>query len=143
MRVVGDGKQREFEPPQPGEVGRDLTQRASGAEPLGAPHVRRQVAVADLEPRLLAQLGQLAERRQRVAAHAPAEFALESGKGVDDRVDVGRDVQPMPLEVVADVADGGDVRRVGGAAQPFEESGGAHAAGQHGDAHRPTSRPRA
>ncbi|MYD64532.1 MAG: DinB family protein [Chloroflexi bacterium] len=46
----------------------------------------------------------------------------------------------MPREVVADVADRGNVRRIGGAAEPFEEPGGAHAAGKHGDAHRPTSR---
>ena len=65
------------------------------------------VTVAELEPGLVvAELLRGVERVPRLAAPAPAALlVVDVGERVEQAVEIGRDVQPEHLGVVADVAD--------------------------------------
>ncbi len=68
--------------------------------------VRREIGVTDGEPRRLTEAREHLVRAERVAANAPAALGVdEPGERVEQRVDVGADVEAMDLEVVGDVGD--------------------------------------
>ena len=84
------------------------------AEAPGALDVGRQVGVADGEPARLAVALEHGVGGHRVAADAPAAFGVDqAAERVEQRVDVGRDVEAVQLEVVADVGDDGELDAVG------------------------------
>ena len=73
-------------------------------EQLGPAQVHRQVQVAEAEPRLAAEALERVHAAERVAACAPAARLVdEPSERVQDRVDVGRDAQPVQRDVVARV----------------------------------------
>jgi hypothetical protein len=100
--------------------------------------VRGEVAVAEREPRVLAEALELRERRVRLLLQAPAALlVVDPGERVHDGVEVGGDGQAVALGVVADVDDDG--QGVGAAVGQREgeavgEAGAAHPAGEDGDA---------
>ena len=72
-----------------------------------------EVAVAEPEPRLAAELAGRLERVPGLVGAAPAALLVgDARERVEDAVEVGRDVQAEHLDVVADVAYDGDVVRV-------------------------------
>ena len=75
-------------------------------EQLGAAQVHRQIQVTEAEPRLAAEALERVHAAERVAACAPAALLVdEPSERVQDRVDVGRDAQPVQGHVVARVDD--------------------------------------
>ena len=103
----------------------------AGVQPAGAEQVRGQVAIAEAEPVLAADPGQLVHDRPALAGHAPSGLpVVHAGQGVGDRVEVGADVQAVQDHVVADVDDGRDVGRRHDAHEPREHPGGPDAAAQ-------------
>ena len=113
-----------------------LGERLAGAERLGADEVEAQVEIAEPEPRLPAERAHGLEHAPRLVRAAPAAaLVVETGERVEDRVEVGRDVQAEHLEVVADVADDGDVARLDDVDEALDEPRSAHPAGENGDLH--------
>ena len=73
------------------------------------------------------------ERVRRLVADAPAALLVEqAGEGVEDGVEVGRDVQAEDLEVVADVHDRRHLLGAGRARERVDEAGAAQAAAENG-----------
>ena len=76
------------------------------AQQRRAIHMRRQIAIADLEPRFRAQALQRTERFKRVAGHAPARLCIcQSAQCVRHRIEIGADGQAVPLKIIARVDD--------------------------------------
>ena len=99
-----------------------------------------EVAVAEREPRLSAERLDRLERLPRLAGASPAALlVVQPGQRVQHRVEIGRDVQPQHLDVVADVAGDGDVARVHGVDEPLHEPRTADAAGENDHLHAVTS----
>ena len=98
----------------------------------------REVAVAEVEPDVLAERAQLVHRRERVAVQAPAALVDRVGEPERDEVRIRADVRAVDLEVVAGVGDHGEVGaelvqqaagqlRASGA--PCEQDDGCHSGG--------------
>ena len=84
----------------------DLRQRRPGAQTFGAEQMRREVAVAELEPRVALVAAQRLEGVERVARDAPAAHRIrKTREGVEHGVDVGRDVEAVEHVVVGRVHD--------------------------------------
>ena len=91
-----------------GDVGR----AHPGPQSVGPPQVRREVAVAEPEPRVLAVSAASASMTvPGLVAQTPAAvLVVEAGQRVGDRVVVRPDGEPGDLEVVAGVDHDGQVR---------------------------------
>ena len=106
------------------------------AEGLRAHEVEAEVAVAEPEPRLAAERRGALERVPRLVRTAPAALLVgQAGERVEDRVEVGRDVEAEHLDVVADVADDRELARVDHLDEPAQEARAADAARQADDLH--------
>src|SRR5262249_57289253 len=115
----------------------DRGERVAGAQRLRPHEVDAEVEVAEPEPALAAELGDGLERLPGLARAAPALRLVEAaGERVEDRVEVGRDVEPEHLEVVADVAHDRQLARVDRLRDRPCEPRAAEAAGQDDDVHR-------
>ncbi len=78
-------------------------------EKLGTVDVDRQIAVAGMEPDRFAQLSHRLEAEKRVALDAPTSlFAEQTREDVRNGVDIGRDVQTPPFQIIAGVHDDGE-----------------------------------
>ena len=78
-----------------------------------------------------------------VAGDAPAGGRVgDPGQGVEDRVEVRADPQPVEIEVVGGVDDDGQVAGRQRRLQPLGQLGAADAARQRGDARRAGRRSR-
>ena len=108
QRVVGrDEHARRHAERAPQVVDRLRQPRAVG-EPHRAVQADRQVAVAEVEPDVLAERAQLVHRRERVAGEAPAALVDRVGEPERDEIRVGADVRAVDLQVVAGVGDDGE-----------------------------------
>ena len=111
--------------------------RLSGApiaHPLGAEQVRREIAIAKVEPGLAVEAGERAQRVEALALKAPSGRRIGgAGERVDDRVEVGRDVKPVELLVVAGVDDYAKARLAGHAHQAAQELSRPHSPRKRGD----------
>ena len=104
-------------------------------------HVRRQVGIADHEPGRRAVALEHRVRRERVAPDAPAAFGVDqAAERIEQRVDVGADVQPVELHVVADVGDDGQLDAIAQQLEAVRELGAASAAGEERDLHEARER---
>ena len=114
------------------QLGQRLGQSRALREELGATHADRQIAIAEVEPHLDAELAQPVHDRERVAAQAPAALVDAVGEPERDEVGVGRDVGAVDLEVVTGVGDDHEV-----VADAVEHAAGelraAGPAGEHDD----------
>ena len=98
-----------------------------------------EVEVAELEPAFAAQLANRLEGAPRLVRSPPAALVVaESRNRVDDRVEVGRDMEPEHLDVVADVSDDRDVRGRNDVHQAADEPRAANSAGEDCDLHAVT-----
>ena len=97
-----------------------------------------EIAVAEVEPDVLAELPHRLHHRERVVAQSPAALVDPVGQPERDEVGIGGDVAAVDLDVVAGV---GDHRRAGAGdvEQPARELGAAGPAGEQDDraAHPP------
>ena len=105
---VGHRQDRGRDAERPLEVAARRRSAASPRAQPGRPHdVRREVAVAEPEPRLLAVAARASRPRSNVSPSMPQPHSRLSmpGERVHDRVVVGHDEQAVALEVVAGVDD--------------------------------------
>jgi hypothetical protein len=131
------------EPPPPGQPLRDLRQGHPLPEPLGAHDVGAEVEVAEPEPLGHGAVGrELALHTVALVRAAPALPLVDAAaQGVHERVEVRADPQAEQADVVAGVADDGElgVAEPGGAvevgAEAAQEACASDAAGQCRDAH--------
>ena len=106
------------------------------AESPRAHEVEPDVAVAEPEPVLAAQARRRLERVPRLVGPPPATLGVdEPGERVEQAVEVRRDVEPEDLEVVADVADDGELAGLEDAGEAAREAGAAAAAREEDDPH--------
>ena len=70
----------------------------------------REVAVAEVEPHLVAELAQRVHHREGVVAQAPAARVDQVGQPEGDEVRVGGDVRAVDLDVIAGVRDHRETR---------------------------------
>src|SRR5438034_4616286 len=95
-----------------------------------------EVPVAEAEPRLPAERRNGRERSPGLVRTAPtALLVVQPGKCVEDRVEIGRDVQAEHVEIVADVPDDGHLRRAGDVDDAADEACAADASREDGDVH--------
>src|SRR5262249_28077814 len=100
------------EPQSGGEPPRDGRERSALAQELRPDQVKPDVAVAEPEPRLPAEVGNRAERVPALVGPAPAPLLVgETGERVEHAVEIGRDVKAEHLDVVPYVAYDADVVR--------------------------------
>ena len=135
--VIGHGEQPDAGLPAVAENPGGRGQGEAGAEHAGPVEMGGDVPVAQAEPvRPGAVGGELGQDGVGVAVAAPALLLVDPpAQGVHHGVEVGRDVEAEQADVVAGVADDGDLGAGGGGFQPPQEAGGADPAGEHGDAH--------
>ena len=139
--VVGRRQDRGSDAERPREAGGHRRERLAAPQCLGARQVQPEVPVAELEPGLRAEAGRRLARVPALAGPAPAALLVEhAGEGVEDRVEVRRDMQADDLEVVADVADNGHVRGVDRLGEGAGEARAAEPAGENGDLHGEAAR---
>ena len=121
----------------PAEFRRRGGERGAFGEQLPSRHMERQILVAELEPRLATERFECRHELPSLAAAPPTRFrARFAGQGVDEGVDVWRDVEAQVLEVVAGVHHERGVlgrQRLG---EPQRELGAADAAGERHHLHR-------
>jgi hypothetical protein len=123
------------------ELERDRGRTQAGAQPIGAPEVGRQVAVAETEPRQLSELLEPVHDGPALTAQPPpADVVVEVGQRVGDGVVIGPDRETVEFEVVAGVHDDGEVGS-SVAGEPLGDLGTAHPACQQDDPHRLSSLP--
>src|SRR5262249_59438308 len=103
--------------------------------------VEADVAVAELEPRLAAELRHRVERLPRLAGSAPpALLVREAGERVEDAVQIGRDSKPQHLDVVRYVAYDGNVAWIDDTENAAQEPRPADAAREASDGHAADAR---
>src|SRR6202035_415679 len=91
-----------------------------------------EVAVSSVEPRRLAELPHGLQAEKSIAFHAPAAFAAErAGEHVGDGIDIRRNVESPPEQVVPGVDDQSDFFRRNDLPQSIDEFGAARAAGEY------------
>ena len=135
--VVGRWQNGGLHPQRRGDPRRHRRERLPAPERLRPGEMEPQVAVAELEPRLRAELLGRGARVPGLVRATPALLGVEQARErVDDRVEVGRDVETRYLEVVADVADNGDAARAERLGQRQREARAAEAARQDRNSHR-------
>ena len=135
--VVGRGQQDRFDPERASQASGHGGQRLAAAQRLGPREVQPEVAVAELEPRLGPGLGRRVARVPGLLRAAPALGLVENARErVEDRVQVGRDVEARDLEIVAHVPDDRDVTRVERLRQRAREAGASEPACEQRDLHR-------
>ena len=100
-----------------------LGQPGALGEPAGAAHAQREVAVAEVEPDVVAELAQAVHDVEGVAGQAPAALVDAVGEPEGDEVGVGGDVGAVDLDVVGGVGD--DDELVGLVEQAARELGSA------------------
>ena len=92
-----------------------LRERLGQPRALGQPpralQADGEVAVAEVEPDVLAELAQRVHDREGVVAQAPAALVDAVGEPVEDEVGIGRDVAAVDLDVVAGVGDHDELAR--------------------------------
>ena len=88
-----------------------LRQPRAVGQPRRALHAHREVAVAEVEPDVLAQLAQPLHHLEGVAPQAPAALVDPVGQPVEDEVGIGGDVGAVDLDVVGGVGDRRRARR--------------------------------
>ena len=110
-------------------------------EQFGAEQMDGEVAVADVKPDGLRQFFHGLQAEKRVAFYSPAAFfAQQTGQNVGDGIEIGRNVEAPPLEIVAGVHDDGQFFGGDDLAQAIDELGAASPTGEHYDHAVVTSR---
>ena len=110
--IVGRGEEAGSELDACAERGRDLGERRTVAQGSSAHEVETDVAVAEPEPVLASPRRGRLERVPRLVGAAPTALSVDQpGERVEQAVEVGRDVEPEDLDVVADVSDDGELVR--------------------------------
>ena len=123
------------------QLARDLRERRAVPKPLRSHEMEAEVEVAEPEPVLAAPPARRRERVPALAGAAPAALVVdEACERVEQRVEVGRDVQPEDLEVVADVADDGQLTGREDVRETSREAGAAASAREQDDLHAVTAR---
>ena len=93
-----------------GQVGGDVAERQTFAQQIGASQVSGQVKVAQAEPRGLAEARHALKAAKAIVFNAPAALdAQRIGQRIKNGIDVGRDMQSPPLDVVASIDDDSEV----------------------------------
>ena len=139
--VVGGRDEALREPDPSRKLRGDLGERPTLAESLCPDEVEAEVAVAETKPALAAPLPSGLERAPRLDGAAPASLAVDQARErVQQAVEVGRDVNAEELEVVADVADHGQLVRAEHSGEPAREAGASASARQQDDLHAGTAR---
>src|SRR4030095_6717709 len=115
----------------PADVRHARAHRRPRGDPPRALAIDAQIAVPEPEPRLAAQLLEHAHEGPGLVATPPALLrVLAPGERVEERVEIGRHVQPEMNEIVAGVDHAGELPRRQYAVQPERELRAADAAGQ-------------
>ena len=110
--------------PSARDLGGHLRERRPRVQALRAEEVGREVLVAEPEPGGDVVARERVERGEGLAFEAPALRGVRrAGERVGDRVEVGGDVQPVELVVVAGVDDRDDLVRRHGAHQSRRGNG--------------------
>jgi hypothetical protein len=100
------------------------------------------VPVAEAEPVWPGAVGgELGQHGEGLLIPAPPLLLADAAaERVHDGVEVRADVQPEQADVIARIADDGDLGQRRGGLQAAQEARGTHAAGQHGYPHEGKSR---
>ena len=131
---VGGGQDGRVHAEGARQFGHDGVHGAALAQQARAVHGGGEVAVAEVEPAVVAEAAQGVRHGEGVAREPPAGFGVDHAReGVDDDVDVGGNVQAEHLHVVAHVGDDGHGGGIGDAHEALQEAGGADAPGEHGE----------
>ena len=108
-----------------------VRQRPALAQELRAPDVRREVTVAQPEPRIGAELPERLQHPKRLVLQAPARDVVGAlGQRVHHRVEVGGHMQPVKLLVIARIHNDRQRLYRQNARQPKRELRTTHSTGQ-------------
>ena len=110
-RRVGHRQDPRSQPERRAEIRQRLGQTGARGEPPRALDADREVAVAEVEPDVGAELAQAVHDVEAVVAQAPAALVDAVGEPERAEVWVGRDVRAVDLDVVGGVGDHDQVDR--------------------------------
>ena len=120
--LIGHNSRRNAQ--APAEIGGDIGQGLARAQSSRSLDMRSQISIPEGKPGLAAQSCQRGHEVPRFVAPAPPALrVIESGKGIHDRVEIGRDRKPEMLEVVRSVDDDDKIFRPQDATEPKHELG--------------------
>ena len=140
-RLVAHRQHARLDAERPARLVDRLGQPGALGEPAGAAHAQREVAVAEVEPDVVAELAQAVHDVEGVAGQAPAALVDAVGEPEGDEVGVGGDVGAVDLDVVGGVGDDDElVRLVEQAARELGSAGPAREQDYHGRSVRPVRR---
>ena len=118
------------------QVRRDGRERLAVSQAAGALHMHGEVAVAEPEPGLAAELLERRHERPGLVAAAPAGLRIvETGQRIGQGVEVGSDMQAEMLEIIAGIGHHRETAGRQHARQAERQLGAADAARQR--QHRP------
>src|ERR1700733_4293579 len=96
--------------------------------------MNREIAVAGVEPGGFAELSHGLQAKKSIALHPPAALpAQQAGEHISNGINIGRNVQSPPEQVVAGVDDHGDFLRRDHLLQTVNKLGASCAPGEHAD----------
>ena len=134
--VVRRRENRRLDAERAGQPAGDRRERLTLAQPLRPDEMQPEIPVAELEPRLATEIADRLEGVPGLVGSPPASFlVVQVGERVEDRVEVGRDVEAEHLEVVADVPDHRHARGIHGVDEAAHEPRATDAAAQDDDVH--------
>src|ERR1700686_5181527 len=88
-------------------------------QPLAPIQMRCEVAVAEVEPGFAVEPAQRVERVEALALETPSVGAIDdAGERVNHRVDIGRNVEPVEMLVIAGIDDDAQPARI----DPLDQS---------------------
>ena len=119
-----------------------IFERADAAsEQLRPDEMDAEIAVAEPEPVLPAPVRRGVEGVPRLVGPPPATLRVdEPAERVEQAVEIGRDVEPEDLDVVADVSDDRELARLEHVREAAREASAAAAAREQDDLHAGTAR---
>ncbi len=130
--LVGGREQPQAQPEGPSDAGGEAREGFTRSERGLAMEVEREVAVPEGEPARMTQALELGGDHVRLVGAAPPPLGIdEPREGVGDGVEVGGHAQPEQVEVVGDVHDDREVRRIERAHGAPQEAGRTDAACEH------------
>ena len=112
----------------------DFRQRLALLEQFRAQQVDREIAVAGVKPDGLSQVAHGLQTKKCVALDAPAAFlAQQPGQYISDGIEVRRNVQSPPFQIVSGIHDDGEIFGRNDLAQAIDKLGAARPAGEYDD----------
>src|ERR1700722_18892228 len=131
---VAHGQDSRFDSELAGDFCSGVAQGFAIGQQFGAKNMGGEVAIAGVKPGRLSELTHGVEAKESVAFHAPAALLAEfTGQHVDDGIEIRRNVESPPEQIVTGVDDDGQLIGRNNLGESIDKFCAAGAAGENRD----------